>query len=135
LTSRLCRRAVGVERPRARSLSPVGLVGGYVMAAHVSGTPSDRSSERARGRSTPGGPPCLSQDRLCAHGEGRRDELERLRAATIGLSAGRLFAGSASHIDHLSFCVHIHIFVLVCLCVNAFVGVCLWVGVRGCGFG
>jgi len=76
-----------------------GTVTGTVMAAHVSGKPADRSSERARGRSTPGGPPCLSPDRLCAHGEGRRDELERLRAAPKGLSSGRLLVGSASYVD------------------------------------
>ena len=35
---------------------------------------ADRSSERARGDSTPGGPPCLSPDRLCTHDEGRGDE-------------------------------------------------------------
>ena len=45
----------------------------------------------------PGGPPCLSPDRICAHGKGRGDELERLRAAPIGLSAGRFLAGSASY--------------------------------------
>jgi len=45
---------------------------GTLTLAHVSGkAAADRSSELARGDSTPGGPPCLSPDRLYAHGEGR----------------------------------------------------------------
>jgi len=114
LTSRLCRRAVGVERPRARSLSPVGLVGGYVMAVHVSGRPADRSSERARGRSTPGGPPCLSPDWLCG------DELERLRARPIGLSAGRLLAGSASY-RYIDRWTERYMYVFIYICISIYI--------------
>jgi len=49
LTSRLCRRAVGGESPRARSLAPVGLLGGYadVGARQRQGR---RSVQRARTR-------------------------------------------------------------------------------------
>jgi len=80
-----------IYMPRARSLSPVGLVGGYVMAANVSGKPADWSSGRARGVQPLGDLlASVRTDRLCAHDKGRGDELERLRSPPIGLSAGRL---------------------------------------------
>ena len=147
LTSRLCRRAGRWESPRTGPLSPGGLVGGYAISAASTATAADWSSELARDDSHPGGPPCLSSDRLSAHGEGWGDELERLRASPVGLSAGRLLAGSASYLYYIYMYIHIYIYVYmytyiylyiyiyiyiyiymcVCVCVYTYIHICMYI--------